>query len=114
VWLVTKARPYMPTRHLALLALAPVPGRLSEVTGNLVDNRAKSMRNGGFVESAEEPIKAFLHDGALFLRDGHHRTAGAIRAGSREVPAMVTPVGLPEDGAQLFREWAATLDDRRF
>lgn len=77
-----------------------------------VDKLAKAMRKEGF--DPTKPLDAVEVDGALYITDGHHRAAAAARAGIQEVPVRVRPPHTPEEAAQLFRDFAGTLDDRGF
>jgi hypothetical protein len=77
-----------------------------------VDALVRAIKKEGYNPSA--PISAVEADGALYIRDGHHRTAAAIKAGMREVEVEVTSAGSAEEVKQLFREWAQTLNDGGF
>jgi hypothetical protein len=59
-----------------------------------------------------EPVDAVEHDGSLYISDGHHRTAAAIRARVATIPVRVRPTTSPEEGQQLIRDWTSTLSDR--
>jgi pretoxin HINT domain-containing protein/uncharacterized protein DUF6896/ParB-like nuclease family protein len=74
-----------------------------------VNKLAKVIKKEGYKPS--EPIKAVEADGLLYIRDGHHRAAAAIKAGVREVEVEVTQAESLEEAKQLFREWTETLTD---
>ena len=61
-----------------------------------------------------DPIDAVESDGALYIVDGHHRQAAAIKKKLTEVPVKVRSPYSPEEAQDLFRGWASTLDDKGF
>ncbi|MGK3985797.1 SpvB/TcaC N-terminal domain-containing protein [Sorangium sp. So ce136] len=61
-----------------------------------------------------DPINAVESDGALYIVDGHHRQAAAIKKKLTEVPVSVRSPHSPEEAQDLFRGWTSTLDDKGF
>ena len=72
---------------------------------------AEKMKVEGF--DPTEPIQAMEYQGVLYVIDGHHRRAAAIKAKLSRVPVLVWQAGA-EQGMKLVREWAATLCDKGF
>lgn len=69
--------------------LRPIQGP-AEMTGSRVKSISRDMRANGY--DSKFPIEAVNVDARLIIRNGHHRTDAAIRAGIAEVPMRVVPV----------------------
>jgi hypothetical protein len=80
-------------------------------SGSKVDKLRESMQKAGF--DPAQPIDAVESDGALYIRDGHHRAAAAVKALIKLVPVRVRMATM-EEATQIFRDFASTLDDRGF
>jgi filamentous hemagglutinin len=70
------------------------------------------MRKRGF--DPKHPIDVIEADGALYIRNGHHRAAAAAKARIPKVPIESRLAHSAEEAAELFREFASTLSDNGF
>lgn len=80
-----------------------------EMSGNKIKKYTKDMKENGF--DAEQPIEVVKHDGQTIIKDGHHRTEAAKRAGIPEVPIKTIEVS-PEEAERMAREAAEAAHKR--
>ncbi|MEM6612874.1 MAG: ParB N-terminal domain-containing protein [Cyanobacteria bacterium P01_C01_bin.72] len=62
----------------------------AEMRPNMVDRLRKKLRKRGFDRS--QPIEAVDIGGSLIIKDGHHRTAAAVREKLTSVPVRIYTV----------------------
>jgi RHS repeat-associated protein len=72
-----------------------------------VNKIADRIKTDGF--DPTQPIETVEIDGELYIKDGHHRTAAAVRVGVKSVPVTVRAPATLAETAQILQDFSETF-----